>query len=29
MVGHWALTYTVTPQGGEPFSVLVVDHATG
>ena len=29
MVGHWALTYTITPKGGEPFTVLVVDHATG
>ncbi|HVN60200.1 MAG TPA: copper resistance protein CopC [Gaiellaceae bacterium] len=29
MVGRWALTYTITPKGGEPFSVLVVDHATG
>jgi copper transport protein len=29
MVGHWGLTYTITPPGGEPFTVLVVDHATG
>ncbi len=29
MVGHWGLTYTITPRGGQPFSVLVVDHATG
>jgi copper transport protein len=29
MVGHWGLTYTITPKGGQPFSVLVVDHATG
>jgi copper transport protein len=29
MVGHWGLTYTITPRGGEPFSILVVDHATG
>ncbi len=29
MVGHWGLTYTITPPGGQPFSVLVVDHATG
>jgi len=29
MVGRWALTYTITPKGGEPFTVLVVDHATG
>jgi copper transport protein len=25
MVGHWGLDFTVTPKGGEPFSVLVVD----
>jgi hypothetical protein len=29
MVGHWGLTYTITPRGGRPFSVLIVDHATG
>jgi copper transport protein len=29
MVGHWGLTYTITPKRGEPFTVLVVDHATG
>jgi len=29
MVGHWALTYTITPKGGESFSILIVDHATG
>ncbi len=29
MVGHWGLTYTITPKGSQPFSVLVVDHATG
>jgi copper transport protein len=29
MVGHWGLTYTITPRGGQPFSVLIVDHATG
>jgi copper transport protein len=29
MVGHWGLTYTITPRGGEPFSVVIVDHATG
>jgi copper transport protein len=29
MVGHWGLTFTVTPQRGVPFSALVVDHATG
>ncbi len=25
MVGHWGLGFTVTPKGGEPFSVLVGD----
>ena len=29
MVGHWGLSFTVTPAGGTPFSVLFVDHATG
>jgi copper transport protein len=29
MVGHWGLTFAVTPQGGAPFSVLLVDHTTG
>ena len=29
MVGHWGLSFTVTPKGGEPFTVLVVDHAAG
>jgi len=29
MVGHWGLSFSVTPKGGEPFTVLVVDHATG
>ena len=29
MVGHWGLAFTVTPQGGQPFTALVVDHATG
>ena len=29
MVGRWGLTYTITPKGGQPFTVLVVDHATG
>ena len=29
MVGHWGLSFTVTPQGGTPFNVLFVDHATG
>jgi copper transport protein len=29
MVGHWGLSFNVTPQGGTPFSVFIVDHATG
>jgi copper transport protein len=29
MVGHWGLSFTVTPKGGAPFTALVVDHATG
>jgi copper transport protein len=29
MVGHWGLTFTVTPKGGQPFTTLVVDRAGG
>ena len=29
MVGHWALSYNVTPARGQPFTVLLVDHAIG
>ncbi len=29
MVGHWGLSFTVTPKGGQPFSALVVDQAEG
>jgi copper transport protein len=29
MVGHWGLTFTITPKNGRPFSVLVVDRAGG
>ncbi|MBV8080208.1 MAG: copper resistance protein CopC [Actinobacteria bacterium] len=29
MVGHWGLTFNVTPSRGQPFTALVVDHATG
>jgi len=29
MVGHWGLTFDVTPNGGQPFTALVVDHAAG
>jgi copper transport protein len=27
MVGHWGLSFQVTPRGGQPFNVLVVDRA--
>jgi copper transport protein len=29
MVGHWGLTFTVTPPGERPFDVVILDHATG
>ena len=29
MVGHWGLTFNVTPKHGLPYTVLVVDHAAG
>jgi len=29
MVGHWGLTFDVTPRNGAPFVATVVDHATG
>jgi copper transport protein len=29
MVGHWGLSFQITPPGGEPFTVLLVDHASG
>jgi copper transport protein len=29
MVGHWGLNFNVTPPGAPPFTVTVVDHATG
>ena len=29
MVGHWGLGFTVTPKGGAPFDVLLVDRASG
>jgi copper transport protein len=29
MVGHWGLSFTITPKGGQPFTALVVDHAAG
>jgi copper transport protein len=29
MVGHWGLSFAITPQGGTPFTVLIVDRAGG
>ena len=29
MVGHWGLTFTITPPGEQPFDVVILDHATG
>jgi copper transport protein len=29
MVGHWGLSFNVTPKGGTPFTALVVDRANG
>jgi copper transport protein len=29
MVGHWGLSFDVTPKGRQPFSVLLVDRANG
>jgi copper transport protein len=29
MVGHWGLSFNVTPSSGQPFTALVVDHAAG
>jgi copper transport protein len=29
MVGHWGLNFEVTPPGGKPFNVLLVDKAGG
>jgi copper transport protein len=29
MVGHWGLSFTVTPRGGQQFTALVVDRASG
>jgi copper transport protein len=29
MVGHWGLTFTVTPKNAPSFTASVVDHATG
>jgi copper transport protein len=29
MVGHWGLSFTVTPRGAKSFTVLLVDRANG
>ncbi len=29
MVGHWGLSFQVTPKGAAPFTALVVDHTAG
>jgi YtkA-like len=29
MVGHWGVTFEITPKGGTPFEVLLVDKAGG
>jgi len=29
MVGHWGVTFEITPPGGQPFEVLIVDKASG
>ncbi len=29
MVGHWGLSFDITPTAGAPLTALVVDHATG
>jgi copper transport protein len=29
MVGHWALSFTISPPGKPPFTATIVDHATG
>ena len=29
MVGHWGLDFEITPRGGEPFDVFVVDRVGG
>jgi copper transport protein len=29
MVGHWGISYGVTPHGGTPFNVLIEDRANG
>jgi hypothetical protein len=29
MVGHWGLSFQVTPRGKQPFTALVVDRTAG
>jgi copper transport protein len=29
MVGHWGVSFEIQPKGGQPFTVLLLDHATG
>ena len=29
MVGHWGISYGITPRGGTPFNVLIEDRANG
>jgi copper transport protein len=29
MVGHWGLSFDVQPPGRQPFTILILDHATG
>jgi copper transport protein len=29
MVGHWGLSFDITPPGKSPFTVLFVDRANG
>ena len=29
MVGHWGLTFSVTPRAGQPFTAVIVDRANG
>jgi hypothetical protein len=29
MVGSWGLDYTISPPGDKPFSVLLIDKASG
>ena len=29
MVGHWGLSFAITPRTGSPFTVLLVDRAIG